>query len=109
MSERVDPLAMLKEPVNFPTKPKNQKPVEEAAIEDLSRQNNFPSRQAPKAPATPKRKPRRYKTGRNQQLNIKATGETIERFLKLADARNVPLGECLRLAVEALERAGGSH
>src|SRR5580658_2036866 len=108
MSERTNPFAMLKDPPVFSTKPKSDKPVEEAAIERLATQNNFPSRQAPRAPAVPRRKPRRYKTGRNQQLNIKATGETIERFLKAADAENVPLGEMLKRALDAFERAGGS-
>jgi hypothetical protein len=72
-------------------------------MERIAEQNNFPSRQAPKASATPRRKPRRYKTGRNQQLNIKATGETIERFLKAADAESVPLGEMLKRALDVFE------
>lgn len=109
MSGRADPLAILKDPTTFSTKPKNQRPVEEAVIEDLAKQNNFPSRQAPKAPSAPRRKLRRFRTGRNQQVNVKATGDTIERFLKAADDRNVPLGELLRLALDALERAGASH
>lgn len=109
MSERANPFAILKDPPNFSTKPKSDKPVEEAAIEKLATQNNFPSRQASKAPSVPRRKPRRYKTGRNQQLNIKATGETIERFLKAADDRNVPLGEMLKQALDVLDGAGGSR
>jgi hypothetical protein len=103
MTGRVDPFAVLKEPTSFPTKPKQEKRVEESAIERIAEQNNFPSRQAPKAPAQPRRKPRRYKTGRNQQLNIKATGETIERFLKAADAESVPLGEMLKRALDVFE------
>ena len=108
MSGRVDPFAVLKEPLNFSTKPKTAKPVEEAAIDDIARQNNFPSRQAPKPVKTERRRQRRYRTGRNQHLGIKATPETVERFYKLADERRVPLGEALRLALDALERAGGS-
>jgi hypothetical protein len=106
MSGRVDPFAILKEPVNFPTKPKKENPVEEAAIDDIARQNNFPSRQAPKPVKSERRKQRRYRTGRNQHLGIKATEETKERFYKAADKRNVPLGEVLRLALDALEREG---
>jgi hypothetical protein len=106
---RVDAFALLKEPVNFPTKPKAaQAPVEEAAIEDIARQNNFPSRPANKTPKPERRKQRRYRTGRNQHLGIRATAETVERFYKAADARHVPLGELLRLALDALERAGGT-
>jgi hypothetical protein len=104
MSGRVDTFAILKDATSFTTKPRGEKPVEQAAIDDLAKQNNFPSRQAPdKAPKRERRKPRRYKTGRNQQLNIKATSETIERFLKAADAENVPLGEMLKRALDVFE------
>lgn len=106
MSGRVDPFAILKEPAAFTTKPKPERRVEEAAITEVARANNFPSRQAPKGDETPKRKQRRYRTGRNRHLGIKATEETVERFYKAADDRNVPLGEALRLALDALERAG---
>jgi hypothetical protein len=106
MSTRVNPFRNLSEPPAFETKPKKETPVEKETMERIATENNFPSRQAPKPPATPRRKPRRYKTGRNQQLNIKATGETIERFLKAADAQNVPLGEMLKQALDAFERAG---
>jgi hypothetical protein len=34
--------------------------------------------------------------------------ETLERFYKVADERNIPLGELLRLALDALEREGAS-
>ena len=43
---------------------------------------------------------------RNQQVNVKASVETIEKFLKAAYDRAIallPLGECLHLAVDALE------
>jgi hypothetical protein len=103
MSTRADPFAILKEPPAFTTKSRPDKAVPTETIERIAEQNNFPSRQAPRAPATPRRKPRRYKTGRNQQLNIKATGETIERFLKAADAQNVPLGEMLKQALDVFE------
>ena len=107
MSGRVDPFAILKEPLpSFTTKPKKDKPVEQETVERIAKENNFPSRQAVKVPNTPRRKPRIYRTGRNQQFNAKATPETIERFYKLANEKNVPLGELLRLALDALERAG---
>lgn len=105
MNGRVDAFALLKEPAAFTTKPKPEKPVDEAAVAEVARQNNFPSRQAPKAEAPPKRKQRRYRTGRNRHFAIKATQETVDRFYKIADRRNLPLGEVLRLAVDALERA----
>jgi hypothetical protein len=108
MSGRVDAFAILKDPTSFPTKPKQEKPVEEAAIEDISRQNNFPSRQPPKPSRVERRKPRRYRTGRNQHLAVRATAETVERFYKAADEKNVPLGELLKQLLDAFDRAGGS-
>lgn len=98
---RVDPFANLDD-----FAPKAQpKPVEPAQLERLAQENDFPSRQPPKAappPASPAR--RRYTTGRNQQLNIKATAETIARFYRLADERRVPLGALLEEALTALEQ-----
>jgi len=108
MSARVDPFALLKEPLPaFTTKAKTDKPITKETIERIAEENNFPSRQA-KTPSAPRRKPRVYRTGRNQQFNAKATPETIQRFYKLADEKHVPLGELLKLALDALEREGAS-
>jgi hypothetical protein len=109
MNTRVNPFANLADPPSFTTKPKKDKPVEEETIAYLAEQNGFPSRQPPKAPKAERRKQRRYRTGRNLHLGIKATKETVDRFYKAADDRNVPLGEVLRLALDALERAGASE
>jgi len=82
------------------------KPVEKAQIERLAQENGFPSRQPPRMPKSedsPQR--RRYTTGRNQQINIKATAETISRLYRIADQNNVPLGEILDRALDALEHA----
>lgn len=57
-----------------------------------------------KANPRPHRRIARHRTGRNQQLNIKATAETIDRFYKLADKRRVALGELLEQGLDALER-----
>ena len=106
MNTRIDPFQMLKEPPEFAPKPRREKPVANETIEQIAKDNNFVSRQAPKTPAKPRRQQRRYRTGRNQHLGIKATAETIERFYKAADERNVPSGELLRLALDALDSAG---
>jgi len=109
MSMRVNSFATLIDPPVFTPKPKAEKPVEKDTISRIAEENNFPSRQAPpKASAPRRRDQRRYRTGRNQHLGIKATAETIERFYKAVDERKVPSGELLRLALDALERAGGS-
>lgn len=88
--------------------PKTQaKPVEPQQIERIANELGFPSRQpattAPTTTAAPRR--RRYTTGRNQQLNIKVTAQTVERFYRLADQHGVPLGELFDRALQALEEA----
>jgi hypothetical protein len=88
----------------FTTKPKKEKPVAEEAIARIAEENNFPSRQAAKAPKEPRRKRRVYTTGRNRQFNIKAKGETVERFYKIADDRRLSLAELFERAVDALDR-----
>ena len=109
MSTRVNAFATLKDPPVFTPKPKAEKPVHKETISRIAEENNFPSRQAPpKVSAQRRREQRRYRTGRNQHLGIKATAETIERFYKAVDERKVPSGELLRLALDALERAGCS-
>ncbi len=104
--DRANPFADLNE---FQAKPK-PKPVQKAEIEKLAQENGFPSRQPTTNSANngnqksvSNRKARRYITGRNKQINIKATSETIERLYKLADERNAPLGEILKLAIDCLE------
>lgn len=49
------------------------------------------------------RQQRRHTTGRNQQINIKATAEIVEQFHRLADELGVPLDEVLARALKALE------
>jgi len=90
-----------------PTPKQPVKPGEKAQIDRLAEESGFPSRQ-PATPPTPAPQPRgrRYTTGRNRQINIKATAETIERLYRLADRRHVPLGELLERAVELLEKEG---
>lgn len=56
------------------------------------------------ARATVRRRSRQRITGRNQQLNIKATEATITRFYDITDAQGWVLGETLEQALDALER-----
>ena len=113
MSERVNPFGDLDDfaPATKAKKPKPEKSV----IDQVAADNNFPSRQPLKPavePARPApaaspagRQQRRYTTGRNQQINVKATGETIEQFYRLADQMSLPLGEVLARALDALQKA----
>jgi hypothetical protein len=70
---------------------------------------NFRSREAKvakpvKQAAPPKRSPRRYRTGRNVQLNLKASQKTVDSFYQLTDANDWVLGETLERAIGALQR-----
>ncbi|MBN9252624.1 MAG: hypothetical protein BGO03_09630 [Mesorhizobium sp. 61-13] len=48
--------------------------------------------------------PRGRRTGRNMQLNLKATPETVASFCAIADQQGWGLGETLEKAVALLER-----
>ena len=52
----------------------------------------------------PKREPRRFRTGRNVQLNLKVRQEAADAFYALADKLEVVLGEAFERAVLALQR-----
>jgi hypothetical protein len=95
------------------------KPVAAAAIEQIAQAAGFPSRKAGtgtadvrnkghvgQSTAPPRRTPRRRTTGRNQQINIKATEETIEQLYRIADDLNLPLGAVLERALAALDTDG---
>jgi hypothetical protein len=105
-TERANPFARIDDLPVFASKPRKNNPVAKETIERISEENNFPSRQATRPPKEPKRTRRVYRTGRNRQLSIKATDETVERFYKMADERKLQLGALLDLALDALERAG---
>lgn len=62
----------------------------------------FRSREASSA-APPRREPRRYRTGRNVQLNLKVRQEDADAFYALADEKGWVLGEAFQRAVQALK------
>jgi hypothetical protein len=62
----------------------------------------FRSREPHAEPA--KRTPRRYRTGRNVQLNLKVRQEAADAFYALADRFGWVLGEAFERAIAALER-----
>jgi hypothetical protein len=77
-------------------------------VRALSEANHFPSR-APARPQPPESPPLRRgrRTGRNMQLNIKATQDTVDLFYRLTDTQGWVLGETLERALEALQRELG--
>lgn len=105
MTDRVNPFGDLNDFAPASAKDKAPKTVEKAVIDQVAADNGFPSRQPQADVAKPvPRLQRRYTTGRNQQINVKATAETIARFYRIADEMNVPLGEVLSRALDALEK-----
>jgi len=101
------------------------KPVPTETIDKIAQSSGFPSRKAgagttgdtakeigeaaspspaPSPVAPPVRQQRRHVTGRNRQINIKATEETISELYRIADAMNLPLGAVLERALAALHR-----
>lgn len=99
------------------TQPSARKPVDLGMVDELARANDFPSRPVAtgalsdtgkppaggKLPATEPPRRRRYTTGRNCQLNVKATAETVRKMGELADRLAVPLGVVLERALASLE------
>src|SRR3954465_9396301 len=85
---------------------KPKPPPDKEAVRAVSESAQFRSREPqPPASAKPaKREPRRYRTGRNQQLNLKVTAEAAESLYALADQTGWVLGEVFERAVEALKR-----
>lgn len=83
---------------------------EPSLIDELANDHSFPSRQASKnrsqTEKNSQRRARIHRTGRNQQLNIKATRGTIERFYAAADRRQLTLCALLEHALDALEAEG---
>jgi hypothetical protein len=75
-------------------------------VRAVSQPLNFQSREPPPQTVSEsrRREPRRYRTGRNIQLNIKARAEAIDAFYAIADRQGWVLGETFERAVAALER-----
>jgi hypothetical protein len=74
-------------------------------VRAVSETVHFRSRDPKPAPAPPpRREQRRYRTGRNVQLNIKARTGAIEAFYEITEREKWVLGETFERAVEALKR-----
>lgn len=72
------------------------------AVRAIAEGANFQSRE-PSKPAL-QRQQRRYRTGRNIQLNTKVTMSTRDGFYDICDRYNWVLGETLERALQALRR-----
>lgn len=75
-------------------------------VRAVSQAANFQSREpvANKKDKGSKPAGRRYRTGRNVQLNVKLLQETVDAIYAITDAQGWVLGFTLQRAVEALQR-----
>ena len=96
---RADPLGDISDfaPAT-PAKPKA--PV--SAVRKVAEANGFTASRAPPSTRPPQR---RHRTGRNAQLNLKVTPETLAQFTAIADREKWLLAETLEHALDALEKA----
>lgn len=124
-AERVNPFGDLGD---FSAAPAKSKTGHLDVAEEVAAANGFTSRQPAKpvtaaappataapvepaaaAPATPNKPSkealpsRRRMTGRSEQVNIKTTFAAKKRLMEISVERDMPLGEVLELALEALE------
>jgi hypothetical protein len=88
--------------------PKAPAPEEVRAVSQAakftSREPTAGTKADPKTKTT-KREPRRYRTGRNVQLSVKASKETVDAFYAVTEAQpGWVLGYTLQRAIEALQR-----
>ena len=71
-------------------------------VRDVAEKAGFRSREP--AAAVDPRPIRRYRTGRNQQLNLKVRAEDAAAFYAIADAQGWVLGETFAHAIAALQQ-----
>jgi len=87
---------------------KPKAPAQPEQVRGVAEQAGFRSRDPQSTDSPPavseRREPRRYRTGRNVQLNLKVRQEAVDAFYRLADERGWVLGETFERAVSALER-----
>jgi len=91
----------------FAPKPTERPAARPEQVRAVSEEAQFQSREPRRVPpltSTSKREPRRYRTGRNIQLNIKARADAIEAFYAIADQHGWVLGETFERAIDALRR-----
>lgn len=89
-------------------RPANDRPAESLKAAEAA---GFRSREPKAKPkqGTAGEPPRRRRTGRNAQFNLKAKPETIAAFCAIADLQGWGLGETLEHAVALLEREHGGR
>ena len=85
-----------------PGKPSKAEQPPPEAVRAVAERVKFQSREPVKT--TKSRQQRRYRTGRNIQLNTKVTVSTRDGLYEISDRYNWVLGETLERALHALQR-----
>ena len=78
-------------------------------LKAISEASNFTSSQTKplQASSLVRREPRRHRTGRKAQFNVRTTPQTVDEFYRLADQKGWLVGETLEHALAALKREIG--
>jgi hypothetical protein len=79
-------------------------PEQVKAVAESARFHSREPALPPAVTSVAKRVPRRYRTGRNVQFNVKASQETVDAFYAISDSEGWVLGETLEHALAALQR-----
>lgn len=85
-----------------PHRPAKAEQPSPEAVRAVAEGAKFQSREPSKVPKPTQQ--RRYRTGRNIQLNTKVTMSTRDGFYEISDRYNWVLGETLERALQALRR-----
>ncbi len=96
----------------FTPKTRPAPPAAPQEVRALAEAMNFRSREARPAPAAEppaaearqRRQPRRHRTGRTAQLNVRTRPETVDAVYAIADEEGWLVGETVERALEALQR-----
>jgi hypothetical protein len=99
-SARAEQVKAVAEEVGF----HSRGPVAPQVLAQLPIRAERPAKAPSPAPAEERREQRRYRTGRNQQLNLKVRAQDAAAFYAIADAEGWVLGDVFARAVAALAR-----
>lgn len=84
-------------------KPQTETQAAAAPIAERTQSVTAPAETQPTSGAAPGRR-RRRRSEKTQQLNLRVSEETLERFTQLADRKNVIFGDLLTLLLDDYEK-----